>query len=68
MQKNKVYFGLLTEVEQEQFKANFKPNFISDSFEDYLKQSSKSFHQFVGLAFIWAETPIEQGLGCFRIW
>jgi DNA-binding transcriptional regulator YiaG len=62
MQKNKVYFSLLTEVEQEQFKANFQPNFISESFEDYLKQSSKSFNQFVRLAFVWVETPKDQGI------
>jgi len=61
MQKNKVYFGLLTEVEQEQFKANWEHEQYSIIFENYLERPSKSFRNFVSHAFIWGETPIEQG-------
>ena len=61
MQKNKVYFDLLTEVEQEQFKANWDPQLISDSFEEFLKGTSESFKEFVRVAFIWHETPSDQG-------
>jgi hypothetical protein len=50
MQKNKTYFNLLTEVEQEQFKANLAKGL---SFESYLNQGSESFKIFVQSAFVW---------------
>jgi len=61
MQKNKVYFDLLTKVEQEQFKANFENNDDNQTFEDYLKQSSVFFKHFISCAFFWGDTPSDQG-------
>jgi len=61
MQKNKVYFNLLTEVEQEQFKANWKRMWGRIiSFKDYLKQPSKSFKHFLSNAFSWLDLPKDQ--------
>lgn len=62
MQKNKVYFGLLTEVEQEQFKANWENQNKDANFNEFLKMTSSSFWLFVNFAFNWSTTPNNQGV------
>jgi len=62
MQKNKVYFDLLTEVEQEQFKANWETQNKGANFNEFLKMTSSSFWLFVNFAFNWSATPNNQGV------
>lgn len=66
MKKNSYYFSLLSEVEQGQYRENFKPLGVPISFDKFMGLKSPDFRRFMAKSFLWDKT-LDKGQG-FAYW
>lgn len=60
MKKNSYYFGLLSEVEQWQYRENYNKHKIEGNpklLKTFLNNESECFEDFIAIGFYWSVTP-----------